>query len=517
MDEERLLAASPQLFATVRLKTLEGFWDWENRPYLEQPYNDRAKDIVVEKSTQDGLTTLALARAIHGLKYRFRLGSGFFMPSFAEVGDLAKTKLARMTSAAPDLKPVDADRRDVENTRIKRIGSSFLYLRGAHTEAGVRSISVDQVIIDEVNEIDPHIRKMTFDRMGASPYQESIELSRPKLPGVGIDKRFNESDMQWWLVKCDGCRERVCLEKTFPKCVEKNRIVCPACGKPLDVRKGEWVAEHPDRPVSGYHFSQLINPMTDLVRLMEDWESGDHRDIFHNSRLGLPFLDAKLTTPAETILTQCGPPPVFPLNMEGHPIVSASMGVDVGKKIHVVLRWPEHKKVKNEKGQLEWVSTGKRVRLPLEFDHWEQVYPLIDKYGVYRCVVDLLPEMRNAQKFAEKFPGRVYICSYVDTHKMVPKFTEEDYRVIANRTLSLDKSRDQLMDEPGTLPPRGERKSVVRTFAEHCNNSVKVIKRDKHGSEWQEWIEKGADHFRHADNYASIAGDVQPPRVRRLV
>jgi hypothetical protein len=59
------------------------------------------------------------------------------------------------------------------------------------------------------------------------------------------------------------------------------------CDRELDVRRGQWVPEHPDRDVRGYHVPRLIVPNADMGRIarasqsekVEELENHFHRNL----------------------------------------------------------------------------------------------------------------------------------------------------------------------------------------------------------------------------------------------
>jgi len=502
----RAAAISTQAFATMRLSIPEG-WDWERRPYLEQLYNDRSREIVVEKATQVGVTIWALSRVVHGLKYRYNLGAVYYLPTQAEMSDLEKSKLRDLLRDARDLKPEDGGA-EVENTRIKRIGRSLLYLRGTQSESGLRSISADCLVLDEMDSIEPRMRKLAFDRIAASPIKDVIELSRPTLPGWGIDARFQESDMKRWLTKCQACARWSDVASSFPDSVKEiqgdppvSRLICPQCRESIDPLKGEWVAEHPDRELSGYHISQLIAPTTDLSALMREWRETPFKDVFHNSRLGLPFQAREGGFSAPEILKLCGKSEaLFPVDNRDQPVVGSTAGLDQGKDLHLVITWAEQRWDQESR---EWVDAGKGRRQARLFvlREWEELDPILRRFSVWRLVVDALPETRNARKLQERFHGTVFLNYYVDSIKGLPVFDRLEGVVKSDRTLSLDASGEELREGRIILPMQN---NLCEEFADHCKNSAKVLKEDRDGNRWYEWMRSGPDHFRHAHNYEWI-------------
>jgi hypothetical protein len=99
------------------------------------------------------------------------------------------------------------------------------------------------------------------------------------------------------------------------------------------------------------------------------------------------------------------------------------MGVDQGKDLHVVV------------GKRDPHKAGKIIHLGVYKD-WEELDRLMRNFSVSRCVVDALPETRNARAFAERHRGKVYLCFYQEHRKGKCVWNEKDLTVACNRTES---------------------------------------------------------------------------------
>jgi hypothetical protein len=125
-------------------------------------------------------------------------------------------------------------------------------------------------------------------------------------------------------------------------------------------------------------------------------------------------------------------------------------------------------------------------------------------FNVSRCVVDALPETRNARAFAERFKGKVFLNYYSIHQKGSYAWDEKKLVITCNRTESLDASHREIMDHDIILPRESE---IVREFAQHLHNVAKRLEEDEEtGSKRYIYIKLGGpDHFRHAFNYEAIA------------
>ena len=86
-------------------------------------------------------------------------------------------------------------------------------------------------------------------------------------------------------------------------------------------------------------------------------------------------------------------------------------------------------------------------------------------FNVPRCVVDALPETRNARAFAERHRGKVFLNYYNEHQKGSYAWNERDLIVSCNRTESLDACHREIMKGEIVLPREDE---MTRTFADTC-------------------------------------------------
>jgi hypothetical protein len=166
------------------------------------------------------------------------------------------------------------------------------------------------------------------------------------------------------------------------------------------------------------------------------------------------------------------------------------MGIDQGKDLHVVI------------GKAIPQKAGKIIHLGIYKD-WEELDRLMKNFKVSRCVVDALPETRNARAFADRFKGRIYLNYYNQYQKGRYAWNEKDLTVSCNRTESLDASHAEIMHGQIILPKECE---IVQQFARHCSSVAKKLEEDEEtGVKRYVYVKLGEDHFRHAFNYEAMA------------
>lgn len=461
------------------------------REYLLLPYNDKHPNQVHKKCTQVGITTMAIFWALYACMFeKYPKGVIYFFPTDRDVTDFSRGRVGPIIEYNEEIKDKVID---TDTVGMKRVGKAFLYLRGMRSKSQLKSIPADEIIIDELDEVeDQTAPEMAIKRLSASDFQCQKYLSNPTIPDYGIDKKFQVSDQKHYMLKCPHCGEWNCLEDMFPKCLVKTKdtviLGCHKCERELDKSQGEWVAKFPSvKDCSGYQYSQLFAPKITAKQIYDEYmkalKEGKLAN-FMNLTLGQAYISAQNRLTVEQVLSLVDNE--FPSDFWAIP-APCYMGVDQGKDLHIVFK----KRLKDRVAVLP----------ALEFD-----FNALDKYmqHISVCVIDGLPETRNAKAFAERNQGKVYLNYYNEHQKGSYRWNDEEMTVQENRTESMDASHEQISSGTIILPPYCQ--DLVKEYANHCHNTAKKLHEDEEtGSRRYLWVKLGADHYRHADNYATIA------------
>jgi len=440
-----------------------------------------------------GLTSKAMLRVAYGARYGGYRGILYLFPSKSDVTDFSKGRIDPLIDDNPDT--IGKWLKDTDSANIKRIWNAFLYLRGMKSRVGLKSIPVDLIVFDELDEASQNAIDMAMERMGHSEFKEIMKLSNPTLPDYGINKAFQETDQRYWLLKCGKCGEHTCLEDTFPDCLitVKGRVIraCQKCQTELNPSIGQWIAKRPAiTDKRGYHYSQLFSHFVEPADIIHQFRTTNNLTDFYNLKIGTAYVEATNRLSVQEVLSLCGNEGV--LSQDTGP---GFMGVDQGKDLHVVV------------GKKHPDKAGKIIHLGVYRD-WEELDGLMKSFHVNRCVVDALPETRNARAFAERFKGKVYLNYYNEHQKGHYAWNDKELIVSCNRTESLDASHKEVMDQSIILPKECE---VVQEFAEHLHNVAKKLEEDEDtGSKRYVYVKLGPDHFRHAFNYEAMARQNAP-------
>jgi hypothetical protein len=182
------------------------------------------------------------------------------------------------------------------------------------------------------------------------------------------------------------------------------------------------------------------------------------------------------------------------------------MGVDVGSRLHVVVVVRE--------GERRRMVHCDSVRTFAELDG------LMARYDVAQCVVDANPETREAQAFAARHRGRVWLAYYPhwsdDQRSELAVWDRERGVVKINRTAALD-TVVKRVEQRWLVLSRNARelggsvdRAGVGEFYRHMGSPIRVIADDARGNPVARYEQNGPDHYAHAVVYAEVASAQQP-------
>jgi hypothetical protein len=479
--------------------TLDGH-EFQVRPMSVQP---RIK--VVRKATQTYFTESevlsCLGRLIHGVYPR---GVLYLFPSKEEVTDFSSSRFNPLINDNPAT--IGCHVRETNRANLRRIGSGFLYFRSgrlsseiqgqAKSSSHLKSIPVDHATHDEYDEMHARIDEFVDGRLADSSIGTKSYLANPTLPDYGISAKFDQSSQEYWFIKCQACGKSTCMDDADDSDplvhlheFQDGRVIraCSHCDRSLDPRFGEWVAKRQTiMDILGFTIGHPSIYRTDPAALLRDWRATRDRANFIRLKLGRPFIEAENRLSVTQVLALCGDHGIAQED-EG----PCSMGVDQGLGLHVVIGNPD--------GAILHIN---------EYRDWEELDGLMLRFHVQKCVVDGLPETRNARAFSQRHPGKVYLNYYNEHQKGSYSWNDRDMIVSCNRTESLDSSHRQVMDQAIMLPRESD---IVQTFAQQLHNVAKKLEEDEEtGSRRYVYVKLGADHYRHAFNYECMARQNMP-------
>jgi phage terminase large subunit GpA-like protein len=197
---------------------------------------------------------------------------------------VSKQRLAPMLENVETLrKKIKPSReRDSGNTQLeKEFPGGILILGGANSAAGLRSMPVRNLFLDEVDSYPPDVEgegdpvSLAEKRTGTFGNRRKIYISStPTIKGLSrIEKEYLASDQRRYFVPCPHCGffdwlrwENIRWPEGEPQAAE---LLCTACGaliaerfKTQMLERGEWRATvKSDGRTVGFHLSALYSPL----------------------------------------------------------------------------------------------------------------------------------------------------------------------------------------------------------------------------------------------------------------
>jgi len=493
-----------------------------NHPFLVDVYQERAREAVFCKAGQVGLSEYAISYALHACDQR-RATCLYVFPTDKHVSDFSAARIGPAMEASEYLDSIVIEggaaggKRGADRVLLKRVRDNFVYFRGAKVDAEgnapqLKSVDGDCLILDEVDEMDPRAPEIAKKRLGHSEIAEERWISTPTYNGVGIHAKYQASDQREWHVQCGGCGEwqPMTISQVVGEWDDLGRpvawngqaegrafVACRKCGREIDrLGPGRWVALYPDRDLVGYHvtkmFSQQINLLA-VVRTLQKTDETARKECF-NQDLGEPYTPKGgqlINDDLDACRREYGHAPV---KIEHGETV---MGVDVGKLLHVVVRGPADP------------ETGERAqRWAGDISGFDDLTPLMRRYGVRTVVIDALPETRKAREFQSAHPPKTVWLAYYVTQRIGTKRAEPvqwdigEGIVNLDRTRTLDETLAGFYSQTSTLPLNAR---DITDYYTHLTALVRVLEDAPNGQRVARYVNNGPDHLAHAENYCRVA------------
>ncbi len=408
---------------------------WEGHEYLLEPY--KAFKLTGDKS-EEGLQVVWMCGAQVGktiggflllvwLAMRF-WGKyfGYFLPDQAMAMIFSDVRFKPTVRSIPEIKPLwgedptadEGEKHRTDQKRVRSLGASQIFFSYMQGKTSTESIPMLAILFDEVRRMTEGDIDRAMERISHSPYPIDFKFSTAGYPDANIDKYFKRSNQHRFHSKCK-CTDGVVLADVFPNCIgEKSAgmtpslrhmpdvfYVCPVCKEVIDnPREGIWIPHNPGAKVLGYHIPQTLSCRQNAEKLLNAYQEASDLQEFFNSKLGIAYLAPESQIVNEDILRATVNTDLKWLTKGAN----LAMGIDQMGGFNVVtLRyWGE----KTDTGLCK--SRLAHIEVIYDDDPWTRCDELMEQYDVSVCVVDALPNINEARRFAKRFRGRVWLADY---------------------------------------------------------------------------------------------------------
>lgn len=444
-------------------------FNFQEFPFLVDIYDDMSREIVIKKAAQVGITAWAVNRVIW-IAANFSITCIFTLPTGNDVSDFSQGRFNPVIRYSKINIP-----KEVDNVGMKKIGTSFIYLRGTWAEREAISIPSDINVHDEVNFSKPDISEMYEERLAVSPIKMQIQISTPTVPNTGISALYEQTNKKEWFVGCLKCGYQQILTEEN---IIDDEFRCVKCKAVLDRKKGKWIATGSGKK-TGYHLSQLMAPWLSAKDILDKKENARLKKYYYNFVLGEDYAGGdEIVSRADIMACLTDTKDVI---TTGKTVI----GVDWGDTSWVVVRRV------NNIIYLEKITGDTRT-------HPGRVAELMQKFNAY-AVCDFGYGDTKNKALIEWFPNRVWQCVYTP-HILYPKLNDTKRIIEVDRTLSLLECFEEIKNKKVKIISSPE----INVFITHFGNMVekKIFKQD---GDIKTQIERiGDDHYAHAYNYARL-------------
>lgn len=486
-----------------------GTFSFRGREFQRQIMNDLHPNLTCKKLSQVGLTEGQIRKALGFMCMYPGTNVIYTFPTETLFKNNSKTRIKPIVDT--DF-PGSKDLKEVRNTDILQIGSSFLYIASG-SESDVTSTPADMVLNDEVDLGDPEFYALANSRLQASSWKIKQGFSTPTFSGYGISLDFESSDQHEYFVKCPHCNEwQVPLYDLnsvyipgLPKYIHRLTDIkeelavgldldsafvrCLKCGHALDLSpeaEREWVPRYPSRiHHRGYQvrpFSSDLLSVKYLVTTIADYLKKGQMRRAYNTVLGEDYQDGDARI-EEKKIRACFRSQVVPFVSKEKPVF---VGIDEGITCHIV--------VYVEGAVVEWIRVSHDLLKA-------KVQELDQKYNVVAGAIDRYPYTPLSNEIRDMTNGRIQPVVYTGQKIAEPK-KEEDKSVAfyaCNRTHALDAVKTAIYEETIEFYGYGSNEDLI---VEHLRD---MVREDVPGKQ-PDWKKlNGNDHFFHALGYALLA------------
>ena len=514
--------------------------------------------LVIMKCAQVGFTVMEILAAIYlGIKFG-PCTVGMFLPDMNLANVKSTERFMPIVRSIPDVHALmtqdaadgSGKKQGEGNVNKRRLDQALYVFSWTLGRATTESIPMDVLNFDEVQEMTLDQIEKTYERLSASPIRFMLMGSTANWPEADIHHWYLLGDQHQFHTECPTCGTRKPLDEYFPDCIkfdpdlDRLRYVCPNGHWIDDSQIGEWLPLFPERcgPVEyavekkyrrqrirSIHFPQFLSPTISPDEILTAYNSATDMKNFFNRKLGKPYLDPSQIPVTLEHLAKCvaagaahNPPIVWKTRAKG-----AYMGIDqMGNfNVHVIK---------------ERLPDGRQATIHVEetysADPFERSSELMDLYGISVCVVEINPNYNDAKKFANRHPGRVFICDSFGTvaEGMIqwgdaPKLDTSDRRTDENSrdryTLRMDQYKcmqvsmarmttaECLFPDPQGLVQEVKDKGQLQVAAvlprafHHFTKTALVSEKDDETNKFRRSVKKvGIDpHFSYANMLCDVA------------
>ena len=351
--------ADKHRYLSTRASAEAGLWKTSRTPYLKEIMNNMSASSSCEKLVFMSGAQIGKTESQNNVIGYIIDNSPSSILAIQPTVEMAKrnsrTRIAPLIEESPRLreKVKDPRSRDSGNSMLqKEFLGGILVMTGANSGAGLRSMPVRFLLLDEVDafpseilgEGDPcalaEARTRTFSK------RKIFWTSTPTVSGRSrIEKEFLEGDMRTYQVPCPLCGtfqqlvwENLVYEDNKPETVKYRCAHCEETfgehHKNTILQRGIWEPQNPEGVHKSYHLSSLYSPLgwfswkNCVEKFLEAEKSDELMKVFQNTVLGVAWADEGEAPDWEALYHRRED---YPIGKPPEGVVFITAGVDVQK------------------------------------------------------------------------------------------------------------------------------------------------------------------------------------------
>ena len=473
------------------IKTEKGVpLDFYDHMFQYDVYRDFSPQQVTMKAAQIGDTTQKILKTLY-LAAKNGMDIVYTLPTDTDVKVFAGGKVNRIIANNPILSEYTADKDSVEQ---KKVHNGMIYYRGTFAKKAATMVTADVLVHDEIDFSDQEIIGDYESRLQHSKYKWKWVFGHPSTEGVGAAKFWAMSDQKHWFIKCPHCGLEQYLGWPESFDIDKKIYVCAGLGnknkKPCykeitdEARRlGRWVAKIKDTKWSGYWIPLMVAPWIPAKYIIDKFNDKNNvtEEFFYNRILGLPYLGSGNKVTKDIIMRN--------LTSEVNDYSDRMcIGVDTGKHVHLVMG--------NIKGLVYYNASS----------DYEELEKLLNRFKNAIAVIDQGGDLIMPRQLREKYPGRIFLCSYRSDRKTMELITwgtgKEEGNVVADRDRMIQFVIDEFTQK--RIPLYGNENDWYDYWL-HWDKIYRTVEETALGTIKRHWNRSGADHWVHATAYWRIA------------
>jgi phage terminase large subunit GpA-like protein len=263
-----------------------GQWRTSRTPYLREIMDElspfsHTEEVVVMKGSQIGYTECLINTVLYYMSHD-PCPILFVEPTIDVIKRVSRLRLQPSIDVCKELKNkiVSNKSRAGGNTILQKdfVGGALM-MGGANSAAGLRSMSIRLLLLDELDaypadvdgEGDPV--NLAVKRTTNFPRRKIAYGSSPTIADYSnIERKFLSSDQRYYYVPCPKCEEYQIIHWENIKYVDRDPatvyLECEKCNwkisennKTRMLVEGKWIKHNPVSKIAGFHISALYSPL----------------------------------------------------------------------------------------------------------------------------------------------------------------------------------------------------------------------------------------------------------------